>query len=294
MRRAPRARLDVPTAMAQLWYARRVNEGTRVRPPLLAAVFAATLGACMRVPNPIFPAQSGSIGLPHEGTLRGAVPVGETALPLARLRDNDRRWAHPALARILLDAAKATGLRDSPLVLGDIAAPTGGEISGHRSHRTGRDVDVLFYFQDLAGAPVRTPDFLVVGADGLAWDKAHQRWLRFDDARNWAFVQAVVTNREAPVHWIFIHRALRERLLRYANAVGEPAPVIYEASERMAQPMPSGPHDDHFHVRIGCTPEYAAQGCENGWTGRTKPIALSGVRIAPGELRAAILSLAEP
>jgi penicillin-insensitive murein endopeptidase len=260
----------------------------------LVAVMAPALGACIRVPNPVFPAQSGSIGLPHEGTLRGAVPVGDTALPLARLRDNDRRWAHPSLARILLDAAHATGLRESPLVIGDIAAPTGGEISGHRSHRTGRDVDVLFYFQDLAGSPVRTPDFLVVGPDGLAWDKGHQRWLRFDDARNWAFVRAVVTNREAPIHWVFIHRALRERLLRYANAVGDQAAVIVEASERMAQPMPSGPHDDHFHVRIGCTADYAAQGCENGWTARTKPISLAGVRIPPGDLRAAILSLAEP
>jgi penicillin-insensitive murein endopeptidase len=261
---------------------------------LLLAVAAAPLGACIRVPNPVFPAQSGSIGLPHEGTLRGAVPIGDTALPLARLRDNDRRWANPALARMLLDAARATGLRDSPLVIGDVAAPFGGEISGHRSHRTGRDVDVLFYFTDLGGAPIRTPDFLVVGPDGLAWDKAHSRWLRFDDARNWAFVRSIVTSREAPVHWVFIHRALRERLLRYASAVGEQPGVVYEASERMAQPMPSGPHDDHFHVRIGCTPDFAAQGCENGWTARTKPIALAGVRITPGELRAAVAAIAAP
>jgi penicillin-insensitive murein endopeptidase len=246
------------------------------------------------MPNPIFPLQAGSIGLPHEGTLRGAIPLGDTSLPLARLRDNDRRWAHPALAHILIDAAKLTGLRESPLVLGDIAASTGGELSGHRSHRTGRDADVLFYFRDLAGDPVRTPDFLVVGADGLTWDKAHRRWLRFDDARNWAFVRAVVTNHEAPVHWVFIHRALRERLLRYANAVGESAAVIYEASERMAQPMPSGPHDDHFHVRIGCTTSYVMEGCENGWTGRVRALPLFGISVPPSDLRDAIRALAEP
>ena len=249
---------------------------------------------CIRAPNPIFPAQSGSIGLPHEGTLRGGLPLGDTALPLVRLRDNDRRFAHPALAHILLAAAKTTGLQASPLVLGDVAAPAGGEISGHRSHRTGRDVDVLFYFRDLAGNVVRSPDFLVVAPDGLAWDKANQRWLRFDDARNWAFVRAVVTTHEAPIHWVFVHRALRERLLRYASAVGEEPSVIYEASERMAQPMPSGPHDDHFHVRIGCTSEYAAQGCENGWSGRVKPLALAGVHLAPGEIRAAVLELLAP
>lgn len=265
----------------------------------LRFAFAVALGAaatsgCIRAPNPIFPAQSGSIGLPHEGTLRGGVPLGETSLPLARLRDNDRRFAHPALARILLAAAKGTGLRDSPLVLGDVAGPAGGEISGHRSHRTGRDVDVLFYFRDLAGNPVRSPDFLVVAPDGLAWDKANQRWLRFDDARNWAFVRAIVTNHEAPIHWVFIHRALRERLLRYASAAGEEPAVIYEASERMAQPMPSGPHDDHFHVRIGCTSEYAAQGCENGWSGRVKPLPLAGFYLAPGEVRAAVMALLEP
>jgi len=248
----------------------------------------------MRMPNPIFPGQAGSIGLPHEGTLLGAVPVGDTTFPLARLRDNDRRWAHPALARILLDSARSTGLRESPLVVGDIAASTGGELSGHRSHRTGRDADVLFYFRDLAGDAIRTPDFLVVGPDGLAWDKVRRRWLRFDDARNWAFVRSVVTNREAPIHWVFVHRALRERLLRYATAVGEQPAVIYEASERMAQPMPSGPHDDHFHVRIGCTETYVMEGCENGWTGRVKALPLLGITLAPGDIRAAVLALAEP
>lgn len=260
------------------------------------AIACTALGSagCIRAPNRIFPALSGSIGLPHEGTLRGGVPVGDTPLPLARLRDNDRRYAHPDLARLLTGVAKSTGVAASPLIIGDVAAPWGGEISGHRSHRTGRDVDVLFYFRDLAGNPVRSPDFLVVAPDGLAWDKAGQRWLRFDDARNWAFVRAVVTTREAPIHWVFVHRALRERLLRYASAVGEEPSVLYEASERMAQPMPSGPHDDHFHVRIGCTRENAAQGCENGWSGRVKPLSMTEVHFAPGELRAAVLDLVDP
>ena len=273
---------------------RPVFAADRLSKRLATAACGVWLAGCVRAPNPLFPGHAGSLGLPHEGTLHGAVPVAGTNVPLARLRDDDRRWAHPALARLLTDSARATGLHASPLVLGDVAASTGGEISGHRSHRTGRDADVLFYFTDVSGEPVRTPDFLVVGADGLAWDKAQRRWLRFDDARNWGFVRAVVTNPHAPIHWVFVHRALRARLLRYAGAVGEPAAVVYEASERMAQPIPSGPHDDHFHVRIGCSDFDAAQGCENGWTARTKPIALSCARATPGERRAAIVDLAAP
>ena len=257
----------------------------------LALASASMLAGCIRSPNPLFPGLRGSIGLPHEGTLRGAVPLGDSAFPLARLRTDDRRWANPALARILLRAAHRTGLRDSPLVIADVASVDGAEISGHRSHRTGRDADVLFYFRDMSGAPVRTTDFLAVGPDGLAWDPAERRWLTFDDARNWQLVKALLDNSEVAIHWIFVHRQLRARLLRHASAVGEASWLLYEASERLAQPMPSGPHDDHFHVRIACPPGTVAEGCENGWTGRGRSMPLTGMSFAASEIREAIVHI---
>jgi penicillin-insensitive murein endopeptidase len=45
---------------------------------------------------------------------------------------------------------------------------------------------------------------------------------------------------------------LRQRLLDYAARIGAPYPTRVRASEVMAQPRGSLPHDDHFHVRISC------------------------------------------
>jgi penicillin-insensitive murein endopeptidase len=51
---------------------------------------------------------------------------------------------------------------------------------------------------------------------------------------------------------IFVASPIRSRLLQYAERIGASPDVRTRASELMAQPKGSLPHDDHFHVRIGC------------------------------------------
>jgi penicillin-insensitive murein endopeptidase len=83
----------------------------------------------------------------------------------------------------------------------------------------------------------------------------------YDDARNWHFVRTLLLDDEARVQWIFCSRGIKSRLLAYAIA-NEPDPrAIVRASWVLHQPSRGHPHHDHFHVRVGCTPEEMAHGC---------------------------------
>ncbi len=53
---------------------------------------------------------------------------------------------------------------------------------------------------------------------------------------------------------IFVAAPLRARLLSFAERTGAPPNVRVRAAELMQQPRGALPHDDHFHVRIGCPP----------------------------------------
>jgi penicillin-insensitive murein endopeptidase len=118
------------------------------------------------------------------------------------------------------------------------------------------------YLTTLEGAPVDSPGFVHVGADGLAHDENGGRWLRFDVAREWSLVRALVEDPEARVQWIFVSEVVEALLLEWARAIGDPAETIWRAQQMMLEPRPGGVHDDHIHVRVACAPEEIAQGCE--------------------------------
>src|SRR4051794_13662975 len=98
--------------------------------------------ACTGTPSPLSPAIRGSIGVPHNGMITNAVALPKKGEGYALLRDNGRNWGNPRLVAAVQGAAK-TVARARPsgarLIVGDISARWGGQASGHRSHRTGRD-----------------------------------------------------------------------------------------------------------------------------------------------------------
>jgi penicillin-insensitive murein endopeptidase len=106
------------------------------------------------------------------------------------------------------------------------------------------------------GRPLYSDHFVPFKGDGTApsWPGAY-----FDDARNWALVDALVTDPHARITYLFVATPIRARLLAYAERLGVPLAVRSHAAELLMQPHGSLPHDDHFHVRIGC-PE-GQQGC---------------------------------
>jgi penicillin-insensitive murein endopeptidase len=181
------------------------------------------------------------------------------------LRGNDRHWGLPRFAAAI-ERAAAEVARQRPgasLYVGDLSAPKGGgPLPPHFSHRSGMDADLLFYVRTMDGAPVESSGFVHFGADGLARDEVHRRWLRLDVEREWLLAKALLEDPQARIQWIFVSEVVEALLLEWALARGDAVETIRRAEEVMRQPHPGGVHDDHFHVRTTCSPEEAVEGCE--------------------------------
>ncbi|EYF05957.1 penicillin-insensitive murein endopeptidase [Chondromyces apiculatus] len=235
---------------------------------LTALVASAVLGCA--TPSPLAPSLRGSIGVPHHGVLTGGVEMPRRGDGFVLLRSKGARWGHPRLVAAVQQAAgevERARPAGPPLVVGDLSGERGGFIRGHRSHRTGRDVDLLLYALTPEGLPVRAPGFLRYGRDGLAeeQDKAGKSmFYRLDVERTWLLVRALVMSPEADVQWIFVARWLEALITEYARARGEDPEVVWHAESVLLQPGDSAPHDDHLHLRIACAPEDTIAGCEGG------------------------------
>ena len=191
-----------------------------------------------------------SVGSPTDGRLENGVEL-EPSQALALKRPKGPRWGIDQLVSLLERGAQRVHSRfpGSVLLVGDLSRRGGGDLGGHRSHESGRDADVGFYFVDRAGKPVESRRFRAVDWRGRAADDPS---LSFDDARNWALVEAWVTDPSARIEHIFVAKPIRARLLAHARKKGVYLPVLHRASIALKQPSRGLPHDDHFHVRIAC------------------------------------------
>jgi len=191
-----------------------------------------------------------SIGSPTDGRLEGGVEL-EPSRRLRLKNPSGARWGLPSLVGLLERSSErlAQKFKGSIVVVGDLSRKAGGEIARHKSHESGRDADVAFFFTRADGEPIPTAEFHAVDADGIAVD---DRSLRFDDARNWALVEAWITDPRARIEHIFVAEALRARLLKTAKERGTYLPVLNRAALALKQPTSGASHDDHFHVRIAC------------------------------------------
>jgi penicillin-insensitive murein endopeptidase len=230
---------------------------------LAAAAFAT---GCVGTPTPLAPGLRGSIGVPHQGVLTHGASLPQKGEGFRRLRDDGVRFGNPRLVAAIQGAAKAVARarpHGPPLVVGDLSAVKGGEASGHRSHRTGRDADLLFYLSTPDGAPIPSPGFVRFGPDGLAKLEG-DAYARIDLEREWLLVKALVTSREANVQWLFVARWLEAMIIEYARARGEDPETVWIAESVLLQPGDSAAHDDHLHLRVACTPDEAVAGCLGG------------------------------
>ncbi|HEY5955278.1 MAG TPA: penicillin-insensitive murein endopeptidase [Polyangiaceae bacterium] len=233
----------------------------------LSAAFGLAALGCFGSPTPLAPSLRGSVGLPHQGVLTDAVELPLIGPGFARYRPfGSRNYGTPLLVGAITRAA-AKVEQDAPggkaLVVGDLSARSGGKVSGHASHRTGRDVDLLYYVTTLTNIPVRSPGFIHFGADGLA-RSASGEYLRLDERRIWLLIRALLTDSEAEVLWIFASRNVEAFVTNYARSMGEPATLIHRAIQVLQEPRDSANHDDHLHVRIACSAAERFAGCESG------------------------------
>lgn len=230
----------------------------------LAAACAFAVSACANAPSPLVPHVGGSVGVPHKGVLGGGVELPRDSDGVVWLRQDDRHFGVPRLVHAITEASKKVRAArpNATLVVGDLSRRTGGELSGHASHRVGRDVDLLLYMTTLDGVPVQSTGFSSVGLDGLAWDKTRREFLRLDVERQWLLVKSLVEDPDANVQWIFVHQNIEALLLEWARAKNETTETVFRAMTMMLRPKPpADPHDDHLHVRVECIPDEIDHGC---------------------------------
>ncbi len=216
------------------------------------------------------PSRSTSHGSPTNGSLEGGVLLPKRGLGFRHndRRDENARYATVEVVRAIVRAARAVhaDFPGSELIVNDVGLEHGGRIAHHGSHRAGRDADILFYlrgddgqFTESVGAPI-DPQGIGFDFKDLS-DPADDVRVHFDASRTWRFVQALLSDPDAPVQRIFVAEHLRTMLLAAAAQQKAPAQVVARFSDATCQP--SYPHDDHLHVRWYCSAEDIAAGCED-------------------------------
>ena len=163
------------------------------------------------------------------------------------------------LTRLIQKAAAHVANKHPGAVLrvGNLSKEGGGKIGPSVSHQSGRDADIGLYATNLDGEFVDAPGFPNFGADRL--DRT-RRYL-FDVARNWAFVEALLSDERARIQWIFLDDPLKEMLIDFGIRAGASAAVIDQAERVIVRPKDSSPHADHFHIRIFCNTGDQEFGC---------------------------------
>jgi len=184
-----------------------------------------------------------------------------------RWADRHNRYGTDELVDLIVQVSRRVQMvwPDSRLTIGDMSPERGGPSKHHRSHQSGRDVDLAFFVTDAAGRPVDLEVMRHHGPDGGTSDDVESKepHLVFDVARNWTVVRAIVEHPGAPVQHIFVYEPLALLMLDHARAIGEPLALIWRARELLHQPGDTAPHDDHMHVRILCSTADRAYGCRD-------------------------------
>lgn len=240
----------------------------RVRARLLATLGLLATGCVGLLPSTEL---AGSWGTTSCGVLPAGVSLPDRGEGFVRARPGEStRWGTPRLVSALTRASAEvwrTLPGGAPTRIGDLSAPLGGRHHRHASHRTGRDADVLFHVTDPTGRPAEGRAFGAFGRYGHAIERGASSTagplVLFDDARNWHLVRTLVLDGDAAVQWIFVSRGLKTRLLRHAIAHERDPRALVRAAYVLQQPENAAPHDDHFHVRVLCTPAELAAGCQN-------------------------------
>jgi len=154
-------------------------------------------------------------------------------------RERGNVWGTDELVG-LIERAAATLRAQRKVTLGvaDLSPLRGGKTPWHSSHHSGRDVDLIFYSVDEKGKSLPPPQVEMVAYDGegepfvpkamLRTGYAEPTWQqrRFDTPRNWALVEALLSDRAVRVQWIFVSAPIENRLLVWAERTH--IAIVYE------------------------------------------------------------------
>lgn len=179
-----------------------------------------------------------SIGGPSRGALFNATQVPENEL--WRVVERERAWGAPeAIASITaaIERVHAEYPDSPPLYVGHLSARHGGYLRPHRSHQSGRDVDLGYFY-----------------TGGPGW-YARASAKNLDRARTWALVKAFAS--DPNVEAIFMDRSVQRLLRDHAEASGESRTWLkdlFEGPQRGGEHLirHEWGHLTHLHVRFKC------------------------------------------
>ena len=231
--------------------------------PVVYALVLASAAACAEL-GVVTDGSSVSYGKPNHGVLQDGVKLpddgpGYTTQALWRERGN--RFGTDELVALVRGVSKRVRkkVKDVRLVVADLSSRSGGAAhTFHRSHQSGRDVDLIYYQRDADGKPFE-PDSMRVFDGSLAAKDGSG--ITVDVPRTWLLVKELLTADEAYVQYIFMYQPIAAKLVEYAVSKQEPDWLIARAVKSLTQPGDSAPHNDHLHVRIYCPATDRAFGC---------------------------------
>jgi penicillin-insensitive murein endopeptidase len=177
-----------------------------------------------------------SLGLPNRGMLINSVEFPES--PFWKRADPKHSWGTRESVEFVEYGITRVNEQfpDSPaLYVGDFSSRAGGRLRPHKSHQSGRDVDIGYYYL----------------GESVWYRRADARNL--DRARTWALLKALITH--TPVEYVFMDGRIQPLLQEYALAQGEdPGWLIrvFGGTSKVGDPIVrhrSG-HATHFHVRF--------------------------------------------
>ena len=228
-----------------------------------------------------------SVGTHSRGALRHGATLpfrGDGYLIPRRWQDRGRNHGTEELVTLLVRSARRVHRdhRGGVLGIADLGLPGGGATPEHRSHYSGRDVDIIYYATDLRRKPLvptrmfyfdrhgnglgthlpsATRQHTAAPASTTATDTPQPQPRRLDLARNWSLVRTLVTDPRVPVQWIFMGRPIIRMLLSHAKRKREPKHIIQRAAAVLHQPSDAQSHMDHAHIRVFCSLSDRRQGC---------------------------------
>lgn len=188
--------------------------------------------------------QSVSSGRANGGRLYNGVALQDG--PGLKVRSPARAYGTERTIRLIQSALADVKARwpDAPdVVAGDLSQNGGGRIRPHRSHQSGRDADISYYFQ----GNVQLENLHPTGYETL------------DAVKTWHLFKTLVDTGE--VEFIFAVRPVQKALYEYARSIG----YTEEELEPIFQyPRPNSAregiirhvngHHTHFHIRFTCGP----------------------------------------
>jgi murein endopeptidase len=176
---------------------------------------------------------SASVGQPHRGSLLNGVQLEPS--PLWHAVRPERSWGTSQTIAALTRAIEAVHRRfpgTPALQIGDLSRERGGYFRPHRSHQSGRDADVGYYY-----------------LEGPAWYRRASAE-NLDVERTWALVEAFVSGGD--VEYLFIDRSVQALLRAHAEATGEDPNWLESVfgNRRTSIVRHAWGHQTHLHIRF--------------------------------------------